>query len=76
MSAGTSTVYTIISFPLKSKILYLNQLLESTVKRRAERLDVLPEVNGGHRALGDAFRCELEFLGQTISIDKNDQLEG
>lgn len=39
-----------------------DQLLERTVERRAKRLDVLVELNGGSSALGDALWGELEFL--------------
>ena len=40
----------------------LDELLESAVERRAEGLDLLPEVDGGGGALGDALGGELEFL--------------
>jgi hypothetical protein len=40
----------------------LDKLLERTVKRRAERLDVLVELNGGLSTLGNALGSELEFL--------------
>lgn len=40
----------------------LDKLLKSTVERRAERLDVLVEVDGELRTLGDALWGELEFL--------------
>lgn len=40
----------------------LDELLESTVDRRADVRDVLPEVNGGNCALGDTLRSELELL--------------
>jgi hypothetical protein len=45
----------------------LDELRESTVDGRAERLDVLVEVNGCFGALGNALGCEFEFL-QTWSI--------
>jgi hypothetical protein len=41
----------------------LDKLLERTVERRAERLDLLVEVNGSLSTLGNAFWGELEFLG-------------
>lgn len=40
----------------------LDELLEGAIQRRAQRLDVLVELNGGKGALVDAFRCEFEFL--------------
>jgi hypothetical protein len=40
----------------------LDKLLERTVKRRAERLDLLVEVNGSLSTLGNALGGELEFL--------------
>ena len=40
----------------------LDELLESAVDGRAEGLDLLPEVDGGGGALGDALGGELEFL--------------
>jgi hypothetical protein len=39
-----------------------DQLSEGTVDRRANRLDVFPEVDGSNSALGDTFGRELEFL--------------
>lgn len=39
-----------------------DQLLESAIERRAQRLDVLVKVDRGHAALADALRCELKFL--------------
>ena len=41
---------------------HLDKLLERTVEGRAERLDVLVEVNGELSSLGNAFGRELEFL--------------
>ena len=40
----------------------LEQLLESTVEWGADVGDVLPEIDGGDGALGDAFWGELELL--------------
>lgn len=40
----------------------LDKLLESAVDGGAERLDLLPEVDGGGGALGDALGGKLEFL--------------
>ena len=40
----------------------LNQLLESAVDGRANVGNVLPEVDSGDRAFGDALRGELELL--------------
>jgi hypothetical protein len=37
-------------------------LLESTVKRRADVRNVLPEVDGSDSTLGDALWGELELL--------------
>ncbi len=42
--------------------LSLDELLEGAVEGRAERLDILVEVNGKLRTLGNAFWSELEFL--------------
>lgn len=41
---------------------HLDKLLERTVKRRAERLDVLVKVNRELGTLGNALGCEFEFL--------------
>jgi len=41
---------------------YLNELLESTVDRRPDVRNVLPEVYGSDGALGNALRGELELL--------------
>lgn len=40
----------------------LDELLEGTVERRSQRLNILVEVDGGNRALGDTLGSELEFL--------------
>lgn len=40
----------------------LDELEESAVDWRAQRLDVLVEVDGGGGALGDALWGELELL--------------
>jgi hypothetical protein len=40
----------------------LNELLESPVDGRADVGHILPEVNGGNGALGDALGGELELL--------------
>ena len=40
----------------------LDELGESTIDRRTQRLDLLIEIDGGHRTLGDTLGCELEFL--------------
>lgn len=40
----------------------LDDLLESTVDGRSDIGDLLPEVNGGDSALGDALGGELELL--------------
>jgi hypothetical protein len=45
----------------------LDELLERTVDRRAERLDLLVEVNGGLSTLGNAFGGELEFLQSSLA---------
>jgi hypothetical protein len=45
----------------------LDKLLESTVERRAERLDVLVEVDGELRTLGNALWGELEFLRKSLA---------
>ena len=45
----------------------LDELQERALQWRAQRLDVLVEVNGGNSALCDALGCELEFL-QIVSI--------
>lgn len=42
----------------------LDELLESAVEGRAQRLDVLVELDGADSALGDPLGCELEFLMQ------------
>lgn len=46
-------------------------MLEGLVDGRAQRLDVLVEVNGSDGALGNALRSELEFLkiGQRSATD-------
>lgn len=44
------------------KINNLDKLLESTVERRADIWNILPEVDSLLRALGDTFWSELEFL--------------
>lgn len=41
---------------------YLNELLESPVDGRADVGNVLPEVDGGNGALGNALGGELELL--------------
>lgn len=41
---------------------HLDELLESTVERRADVGNFLPEVDRGDSALGDALRGELELL--------------
>ena len=46
----------------------LDELQEGTVDGRAERLDILVEVNGGDGALGDALWSELEFLSFTLAM--------
>lgn len=54
----------------------LDEVGEGTVDGRAQRLDVLPEVDGGLGTLSDSLRGELEFLkvkGQlqvTYKVDK------
>ncbi len=40
----------------------LDELLESAVERRAQRLNILVELDRGLSTLGDAFWGELEFL--------------
>jgi len=45
----------------------LDELGESAIDRGAQRLDILPEVDGGVGALGDALGGELEFLEELIS---------
>lgn len=40
----------------------LDELLESSVDRRADVWNVLPKVNGSDGALGDTFWGELELL--------------
>ena len=40
----------------------LDDLLESAVDGRPDVGDVLPEVDGGHCALGNALRGELKLL--------------
>jgi hypothetical protein len=52
---------------------YLDKLLERTVKRRAEGLDVLVEVNGELGALGNAFSSEFEFLSSALVFCLNVQ---
>ena len=47
---------------LSNRRMHLDKLLERAVEGRAERLDVLVEVNGSLSTLGNAFWGELEFL--------------
>lgn len=42
-------------------------LLESSVDRRADVGDVLPEIDRGDGALGNALRCELELLQRLLA---------
>ena len=39
----------------------LDELLERSVKRRSQRLDLLVEVNGSHSTLCDSLRCEFKL---------------
>lgn len=41
---------------------HLDKLLESTVERRSQRLDLLVEVNGGLGTLSNALGGELKLL--------------
>lgn len=47
---------------LSAASISLDKLLESAVDGGADGLDLLPEVDGGGGALGDALGGELEFL--------------
>lgn len=49
-------------------LLYLDDLLERTVDGRAHVGDVLPEVDGGLGALGNALGGELELLYTLLVI--------
>jgi hypothetical protein len=49
-----------------NKLGNLNELLESTVDRRADVWDIFPEVNGSNSTLGNSLRSELELL-QSLS---------
>ena len=49
---------------VSSSISRLDQLLEGAVDRRAERLDILVELDRGNGTFGDAIWLELEFLQQ------------
>jgi len=52
--------------------LRLDDLLESAVDGRANVGNVLPEVDGGQRALGNTLRGELELLlSQQVSTIRN-----
>lgn len=52
-------------------ILFLDDLLESTVDRRTDVGDVLPELNSGHGPLGDALGGEFELLLQLLVYIQN-----
>jgi hypothetical protein len=41
----------------------LDKLPKGSIDRRADRLDVFPELNRLDSALGDALRGKLKFLG-------------
>lgn len=48
----------------------LDKLSEGAVDGGAEGLDVLVEVDGGDRALGDTLGGELELLRSVLAINK------
>lgn len=58
------STYPSIRVFLTSFIRKLDELLEGTVERGAEGLDLLVEVDGGDGALGDALGGEFEFLSK------------
>ena len=49
----------------------LDDLIESPVDGRPDR-DILPEVDGGNRALGNTFRSELELLQRLLVMGKRE----
>ena len=52
-----------------SQTLNLNELSESAVQRRAERLNVLVEVNSELSTLSNALRSEFEFLPAQLAFN-------
>lgn len=55
-------LHSILPHELVQCMYTLDKLLESTVDRRTDIWNILPEVNRGHSTLADALRCKLELL--------------